>query len=135
MRVKKILLIVLGCVCLGLGTLGVALPVLPTTPFYLVTVWCFARSSEKLNRWFRSTKLYKKNLESFVKKEGMLRSTKAGIMGSVTLLMSFGFFMMARKGLWVPCGILAAVWLAHILYFCLGVKTIRKETTAREDAA
>ena len=56
--------------------------------------------------------------------EEMLRSTKISIICTVTLLMGFGFFMMARKGLWIPCAILAAVWLAHILYFTLRVKTI-----------
>ena len=45
---------------------------------------------------------------------------------SVTLLMGFGFFMMWRKGIWVPCIILAVVWVCHIVYFVFGVKTIRK---------
>ena len=54
----------------------------------------------------------------------MLRSTKISIISTVTLLMGFGFFMMARKDLWIPCVILAVVWLAHVLYFTLRVKTI-----------
>lgn len=122
---KKAILIVIGCVCLGLGVIGVALPVLPTTPFLLVTACCFARSSERLNTWFLGTKLYRNHLDSFVKKEGMRVSTKAGIMASVTVLMGIGFFMMARKAIWIPCGILAAVWLAHLYYFGFRVKTIR----------
>ncbi|MBR4587551.1 MAG: YbaN family protein [Lachnospiraceae bacterium] len=52
------------CICLALGTVGVVLPILPTTPFFLVTAYCFARSSEKLNNWFKGTKLYKKHLDS-----------------------------------------------------------------------
>ena len=78
--------------------------------------------------WFVGTKLYKKHLESFVQKKGMTRRTKISILASVTLLMGFGFFMMARKGIWIPCFILAAVWLAHLLYFIFGVKTIKEET-------
>ena len=58
----------------------------------------------------------------------MKRSTKAGILTSVTLLMAFGFFMMARKGIWVPCIILAVVWIAHIGYFIFFVKTIQEES-------
>ena len=53
--------------------------------------------------------------------------TKLSIMITVTLLMGFGFFMMARKGIWIPCIILAIVWLAHILYFVFRVKTIKKD--------
>ncbi len=130
MKVKQVVFIVLGCVCLALGTVGVFLPVLPTTPFYLLTVFFFANSSQKLHDWFVGTKLYKKHLESFVQKKGMTRRTKISILASVTLLMGFGFFMMARKGIWIPCIILAAVWLAHLLYFVFRVKTITAETEA-----
>ncbi len=124
MKIKKYIFVVLGCICLGLGTVGVFLPILPTTPFYLLTVFFFANSSQKLHDWFLGTKLYQKHLNSFVKQRGMLRSTKISIICTVTLLMGFGFFMMARKGIWIPCVILAVVWLAHILYFTLRVKTI-----------
>jgi len=94
-EIKRIIYIIVGCICLGLGTVGVVIPVLPTTPFYLVTVYCFARSSKRLEDWFKSTKLYKKHLESFVEKKGMKVSTKAGILTSVTVLMGLGFFFMA----------------------------------------
>ena len=124
MKIKKCVFIILGCICLGLGTVGVFLPILPTTPFYLLTVFFFANSSQKLHDWFLVTKPYQKHLDSFVKQRGMLRSTKVSIICTVTLLMGFGFFMMARKGIWIPCVILAIVWLVHILYFTLRVKTI-----------
>ena len=97
MKVKKVVFIVVGCICLGLGVVGVILPILPTTPFLLVTAYCFARSSERLSTWFKGTKLYKNHLESFVKKEGMKVSTKASIISCVTILMGVGFFLMARK--------------------------------------
>ena len=125
MNIKRIVFIVLGCICLGLGCIGMVLPVLPTVPFFLATVFFFANSSQRLHDWFVSTKMYKKHLESYVQKKGMLLQTKLSILSTVTLLMAVGFFMMFRKGLYVPCGILAAVWIAHIVYFLFGVKTIR----------
>ena len=128
---KRIMFAALGLICFGLGTAGVFLPILPTTPLYLLTLFFFANSSEKLHTWFIGTKLYKKHLDSFVKKRGMLLSTKLSIIITVTLLMGFGFFMMARKGIWIPCIILAVVWLCHIFYFVFRVKTISKEE--RED--
>lgn len=133
MKIKRIIFIVLGCICLGFGTVGIFLPVLPSTPFYLATLFFFANSSQRLHDWFIGTKLYKKHLESFVKKRGMLLSTKISIIATVTLLMGFGFFMMARKGIWIPCIILAVVWLAHILYFVFRVKTVTKEEILAEE--
>lgn len=130
MKIKRIIFAVLGMISLGLGTVGVFLPILPTTPFYLLTLFFFANSSERLHQWFLGTKLYKKHLDSFVKKKGMLLSTKISIITTVTLLMGLGFFMMARKAIWIPCIIIAVVWLVHILYFVFRVKTITKEEAA-----
>lgn len=129
MKIKKALFIALGCICLALGFIGIALPILPTVPFFLVTVFCFANSSEKLHKWFTGTKMYKKHLESFVKKKGMTLQTKATIISSVTLLMGFGFFMMLGKAIYIPCIILGIVWICHIIYFIFGVKTIKKADT------
>lgn len=124
MKLKRIVFIVLGCLCLGLGCVGIVLPILPTVPFFLLTVFFFANSSEKLHSWFVSTKLYKKHLESYVQKKGMTVQTKVGIILPVTVLMGIGFALMYRKGLTVPCVILAVVWVCHIVYFVFGVKTI-----------
>ena len=73
---KKILYMILGCIGLGVGTLGAVLPVLPTIPFLMLAAFCFARSSEKLDRWFKGTKLYKDNLEDYVAGRGMTWKTK-----------------------------------------------------------
>ena len=67
MKIKKLLFLILGCLCLGLGCIGIVLPILPTVPFFLVTVICFANSSQKLHDWFIHTKMYQKHLESFVR--------------------------------------------------------------------
>jgi uncharacterized membrane protein YbaN (DUF454 family) len=129
---KRLFFLLLGCLCLALGCVGIVLPILPTVPFFLVTVFCFANSSQRLHSWFLGTKLYQNHLDSFVKKKGMTVRTKATILTSVTLLMGFGFFMMARKGLVIPCAILAVVWVCHLVYFLFGVKTIRGERTSEK---
>lgn len=125
MRLKKALLVVVGCLSLTLGAIGAVLPILPTVPFLMLSAFCFAKSSEKLHSWFISTKLYKKNLESFVKGEGMTVKTKVKIMSTVTILMAIGFIMMSR----VPVGrvILAIVWVCHVVYFVFRVKTLKVE--------
>ena len=130
MKLKKLLLVIIGCIGVGLGALGVVLPILPTVPFLLLAAFCFARSSERLNNWFIGTKLYKNNLESYVKGEGMTRKTKIKIMVTVTVLMTIGFIMMDQ--VLVGRIVLACVWVFHILYFVFGVKTIKKEKLAEK---
>lgn len=120
--VKKIIYLVVGLIGLGLGAVGAVIPLMPAFPFLMLAAVCFAKSSERLNNWFIQTKLYKNNLESYVEGKGMTMKTKIRIIAIVTLTMSVGFAMMSK----VPIGriILAIVWIFHVLYFLLAVKTI-----------
>ena len=104
----------LGILCLVLGTIGVVLPILPTVPFYMATVFCFAKGSKTLHDWFLGTSLYKKHLESFAKEKAMTKKTKRSIIAMVTILMAIGFIMMNN----VPIGrvVLVIVWIFHFLW-------------------
>lgn len=133
MKLKQIIFLIIGCLSLALGCVGIVLPILPTVPFFLLTVFCFANSSQKLHDWFIGTQMYKKHLESFVQKKGMTVRTKATILTSVTALMAVGFALMLRKGIIVPCVVLAVVWVCHLVYFLFGVKTIPAAETAQEN--
>ena len=126
MSVKKTLFMILGFIGVGLGAVGAVLPLLPAFPFLLLAAFSFSRCSEKLDTWFKGTKLYKNNLESYIQGNGMKMKTKIRIMVLVSFLMSIGFIMM--HAVVVGRIVLAFVWLFHILYFIFGVKTIKSET-------
>ena len=123
MNIKKLVYIILGTLGLILGAIGAILPLLPAFPFLLLATICYAKSSEKMHTWFINTKLYKNNLESYVKGNGMSWPVKIRIMVMVTILMSIGFIMMALKEITYGCIILFIVWIFHILYFSFRVKT------------
>lgn len=118
---RKTIYIVIGFICVALGALGVVLPILPTTPFLLLATWFFARSSDRLNEWFKSTSLYKNNLESFVNGHGMTKKTKIKIISTVTILMAVAFFTMKSSAIGRFC--VGIVWIAHIIVFLLFIDT------------
>lgn len=127
MNLKKTIYIIIGCTGVVLGAIGAVVPLLPAFPFLLLAAFCFAKSSKRLHNWFISTKLYKKNLESYVQGKGMTLKVKFRIMTVVSLTMLIGFLMMSK----VPVGriILGIVWFCHVLYFAFGIRTLKDETT------
>ena len=124
MSLRKAIYIILGCIGLILGAVGVIVPMLPAFPFLLLAAFSFARSSERLHSWFISTRLYKNNLETYVRGQGMTRRTKHRIIASVTVLILISMSILAICELYWVWSILIAVWAFHILYFVFGVKTL-----------
>jgi len=80
--------VVLAFVCMGLGVLGIVLPVLPTTPLLIAAACLFAKGSERFHRWFLHTKLYRKYIASVVKDGTMEKCAKRNMM--LTLAIVFG---------------------------------------------
>lgn len=124
-HIKKGFFVALGCISLALGTVGIVLPILPTVPFYLLTAFCFANSSERLHNWFLHTTVYKKYIGSYFRRRGMTMKAKCILIGTVTAIMLPGFLLMEN----VPVGraIMAVVWVGHIVYFGFKVQTISQQ--------
>ncbi|MDR1194476.1 MAG: YbaN family protein [Peptococcaceae bacterium] len=119
----KPLFIALGFLCLGLGTLGIFLPLLPTTPLYLATVFCFARGSARFHRWFLGTGLYKKHLEGFVKSRAMTMRTKLLICVPVTVMLLIAMYF---SPIWHARVLIGAVLALKWYYFLFRIKTVSK---------
>jgi uncharacterized membrane protein YbaN (DUF454 family) len=65
MAIKKYFLIAAGIFCLVLGVAGIFLPLLPTTPFFLLAAACFFRSSEPLYAWLINHKFFGKRIQYY----------------------------------------------------------------------
>lgn len=93
--IKKYLFIVLGFLFLSLGIIGIIFPVLPTTPFLLLTSYFFVRSSDKLYQWLIHHKVFGDYIYNYVKYKAIRKSAKimALLMIWITIPMCLIFFL------------------------------------------
>lgn len=75
-KLKRGLFITIGFIMVGIGTLGIFLPVLPSTVFFLMAAYLFARSSEKFYIWLHKNKLFGRQLKNYREGRGMSMKTK-----------------------------------------------------------
>ena len=119
----KILFVIIGFIFLGLGVIGIYLPLMPATPFLLIATYCFARGSEKFNNWFLSTKLYNENIKPIQKGTGLTIKKKKRILFFITIFFIISFILVNHIHARI-CMIF--VLLFHYYYFIYRIKTINE---------
>jgi len=69
--VKKLIFTILGFISLGLGAVGVALPVLPTTPFVIFAAVCFSAGNPRFSKWLASNRVFGPYITNYRTKQGI----------------------------------------------------------------
>lgn len=115
---RKRLLIVLGFIFLGLGILGIFLPLLPTTPFLLLTAWMFAKSSEVLYQKLLNNKYLGNYIKEFREDRSIPLKTKIIAISLIWLTIGYSIIFLI-KIIWVKAVLLiiAVGVTIHILSF------------------
>ena len=109
----RIILIIIGWLSVALGTLGVFLPLLPTTPFILLAAWCFARSSPRFPHWL----LYRSWFGGYLRHWQQYRAMPPGAKprAVVMILLTFAISLWLVNLTWVRIFLL--IVLACLLIF------------------
>ena len=118
---KQKLFVVLGVLNVVLGTAGIFLPLLPTTPFLLLAAYLFARSSERWHAWLLSHKHLGPYIHAFRNKTGLTVTQKVRIGLSFTVLMSVSIYFSPMATIRI---LLVCVWLFWTVQL-LRMKTVR----------
>lgn len=126
-RIINTIFIIFGFISAGIGAIRIAIPILPTTPFLLLASLCFAKGSKRFHNWFKSTKLYKKHLESFEKNRSMTLKTKLCILIPVSALLITAFILM--NNLFGKITLIAVILIKY-WYFIFKIKTIKINSMA-----
>ncbi len=106
----------LAWVFVGLGAIGVVLPILPTTPFMLLALGCFARSSPRFHRWLYNHKYFGPSLQRWREHRVIPRRVK--VFAISTMAVSLGAMIAASGAPWYAIGLTAAL-MAYGAFFIL----------------
>ena len=131
-KIKKCIYITIGLIAFALGAIGVVLPILPTTPFLLVTSFCFARGSERFHTWFTNSNIYKKHLESFVKERAMTLKQKVVLLSFVNFMLAFPLILVDVLPMRITIIVLIII---KLYYFTFKVRTISPEEKKAMEAS
>lgn len=104
-------LLVSGFLATALGVLGIFLPVLPTVPFLLLALACFARSSQRFYNWLLDHAHFGPIIRPYINGKGMTRASKFKAIALVWASIAFSAFYLVERD-WVR-------WL--LLIICCGV--------------
>ncbi|ROR06908.1 DUF454 family protein [Erwinia sp. JUb26] len=124
---QRYILLILGWLAMVLATLGVILPLLPTTPFLLLAAWCFARSSPRFHHWLLHRSVFGRYLRHWQQHRAMPPGAKSRAI--VFILLTFAFSLWMVKILWVRLMLLAI--LCCLLVFMARLPVVEEEQENR----
>ena len=119
MSIKSVILTILGFVFLGLGAVGVVIPVMPTTPFILLAAICFSSGNNKLSDWLQQNPIFGPYIENYHTKQGVNKSLKVGSI----IFVWIGLFisMITVQTIWI-CVLLGIVGIGVTIHLLM-IKT------------
>ncbi|MBE6213258.1 MAG: DUF454 domain-containing protein [Rikenellaceae bacterium] len=120
----KIALVILGVVSLGLGILGIFLPLLPTTPLLLLAAWCFVRSSPRLYDWLLNHPHLGEYIRNFREHHAIPLRVKIVSVTLVWLTLGYCILAVVDEWWWAQIGLLLLA--AAITWHILSYTTLKK---------
>ena len=103
-----------GIVAVGLGALGAVLPIMPTVPFLLVAVYCFARSNPEWERRILDHPHWGPQVRNWTERRAISRPAKLMALGPMTAGVLFTWYTLGHPWYWISVAILvvAGGWIA-----------------------
>jgi len=111
-----------GILLTGIGILGMFLPLLPTTVFFILAAWCYARSSQRFYLWIHKNKYFGKYLSDYTQKKGLSIGSKVA-----TLIILWAGILLSvfLSGSQIYVNIILLLIAAGVTWHILAIKTIK----------
>lgn len=119
--VRKYLMIIGGILCVTLGTIGIVVPLLPTTPFLLLAAYLFSKSSEAFHKKLLANKVLGTYIYNYSERKGLIIRDK--IISLTTLWLGIGFSFMKMSNIYGR-GFLIIVVIS-VTYHLMNLETLK----------
>jgi uncharacterized membrane protein YbaN (DUF454 family) len=115
-NLKKVIFDLAGTISLGLGAVGVFLPILPTTPFLLLSAACYYKGSERMHQWLLSNRLFGSYVRNYKEGKGISLTGKIWTLSLlwITICLS-AFYMMNNYAVQIVLFAVAIAVTIHIM--------------------
>ncbi len=114
-RIKQFMWIALGTMALAIGVIGIVVPVLPTTPFLLLTSFCYLRGSRSLHNWLLNHRLFGPIIADYVTHRAISRRTKIVALTTLWFSLVLSMIMVQRLYLYGLLTTIGSIASIHIL--------------------
>lgn len=130
MDIRKVILIFAGTVCVGLGVLGMFLPLMPTTVFLLAAAYCYSRSSDRFHDWLLNNRWCGSYIRNYKSGKGMTAKQKLSTLLTLWASMALSIWLIGGR-FWISL-LLILIGAAITLHLVL-LKTYRPDETQNSE--
>jgi uncharacterized membrane protein YbaN (DUF454 family) len=107
-KIVRALCFAAGTVSLAVGTIGIVLPILPTTPLLLLALACYCRSSERMTKWVLTNKYFGNYIRRYREGKGIPIKTKIVALAALWITISYSAFFIVNR--W---------WIVQLILFAI----------------
>jgi uncharacterized protein len=126
-RLRKVFFTIIGTIFLGLGAVGIVLPLLPTTPFLLLSAACYIQGSERMHRWLLNNKLFGSYIKNYREGKGMSARGKIFTLSLLWITILYSAFFIVNSA--IIQAVLLVVYIGVTVHL-VRISTYRKAALA-----
>jgi uncharacterized membrane protein YbaN (DUF454 family) len=108
-KIVRALFFVAGTVSLAIGTIGIVLPILPTTPLLLLALACYCRSSKRMTKWVLTNKYFGSYIRRYKEGKGIPIKTKIIALAALWITISYSAFFIVN------------IWIVQLILFAIAI--------------
>lgn len=108
-KLVRALFFIAGTVSLAIGTIGIVLPILPTTPLLLLALACYCRSSKRMTKWVLTNKYFGSYIRRYKEGKGIPIKTKIAAIATLWITISYSAFFIVN------------IWIVQLILFVIAI--------------